>query len=77
MKLLTKKVLYIVDAKEHPLGSALMLAVYRQLFNGFHLAQIGGLRTLSKASVICVKENSLSSLMVGSVGCHIQYEMNF
>ena len=62
----------LCETKEHPSGSGLALAVFRQLFNGWDLTQIGELLALSKASAIGVKENKLySSLMASSFGCHI------
>ena len=64
----------MVKTKEHPSGSGLKLAAFRQLFNGHASTHIGELLALSKSSAIDVKENKLSfSLMVGLVGCHILY----
>ena len=45
--------LHTVKAKENPAGSKSMLAVFKQLFNGFNLTQIRDLWTLSKTSAIC------------------------
>ena len=58
--------LHRVRTKEHPSGSELMLADFKQPPNGFGSAKSGELLTLYKTSAIYVKENHLSSsLMVG------------
>ena len=49
----------MVEPEKHPSGLRLMKAIFKQLFNGFDLAQIGDLLTLPKASVIPVTENNL------------------
>ena len=75
---MTRKMLHMVEAREHLSGSESILTVFKQLYNGFGLAQIGDLYTLSKASAICGKEKSLfSSLVVDCVGYHILYGINF
>ena len=43
----------MVKATEHPLGSVLMLTVFKQLFNGFGLAQIGTYEFVQGFSHMC------------------------
>ena len=66
--------MYMVETNKHPSGSGLVLAVFRQFFNGHGSTQIGALLALSKVSATCVKQDKLSSsLLVGSVGHPILY----